>query len=120
MRIQIVSRKLRYEEATTEYTHRRAHFALGRFAGAIRGVQVSLMDENGPRGGEDKRCRVLITLKSGGRLVLEHTAARLHDAVDQCLQRAGHSLGRSLGRKRPRLDMGRNLWPAVSNADSRN
>jgi putative sigma-54 modulation protein len=110
MRIQIVSRKLRYEEATTEYIHRRVHFALGRFAGAIRGVQVFLTDENGPRGGEDKRCRVLISMKGGERLVLDRCGASLHDAVDKSLQRAGHSLGRSLGRKRPRLDMGRNLW----------
>jgi putative sigma-54 modulation protein len=114
MRIQIVSRKLRHERATSEYIHRRVHFALGRFAGAIRGVQVFLTDENGPRGGEDKRCRVLISMKGGERLVLDRCAVSLHDAVDQSLQRAGQSLGRSLGRKRPRLDMGRNLWPPAS------
>ena len=115
MRIEIVSRKMHCEEATTEYIHRRVHFALGRFAGAIRGVQVSLSDENGPRGGEDKRCRVVISLNGGERLVLERTAANMQDAVDQSLQRAGHSLGRTLGRKRPRLDMGRNLWPPNMN-----
>jgi putative sigma-54 modulation protein len=114
MRIEIVSRKLRYEKATTEHIHRRVHFALGRFAGAIRGVQVCLMDENGPRGGEDKRCRVIVSLNGGERLVLERSAASLHDAVDQSLQHAGHSLGRSLGRKHPRLDLGRNLWPPAS------
>jgi hypothetical protein len=50
-------------------------------------------------------------LNGGEQLVLERTAANMQDAVDQSLQRAGRSLGRTLGRKRPRLDMGRNLWP---------
>jgi hypothetical protein len=50
-------------------------------------------------------------LNGGEQLVMERTAANLQDAVDQSLQRASRSLGRTLGRKRLRLDMGRNLWP---------
>jgi putative sigma-54 modulation protein len=116
MRVQIVARKLRCDEATTDYIRRRVHFALGRFATAIRGVQVHVTDENGPRGGEDKRCRVLVSRQGGERLVVEGRGMSLQEVVDQSLRRASHSLSRTLERRRLRLDLGRNLWPPVPNS----
>jgi hypothetical protein len=113
MRIQIVCRKLHCEESMTDYIRRRIHFALGRFAPAIQSVQVYLGDENGPRGGQDKRCRVLIVRKRSESIVVEKRGANVHEVVAQSLQRAGHSLARLLGRKRLGMDMDRNAGPAV-------
>ena len=114
MRIQIVSRKLRCTETTKDYICRRVHFALGRFVEAIRGVQVYLSDENGPRGGEDKRCRVLVTLGQGEPLVVESRGENVSDVVDRSMQRASRAISRFFGRKAPRLDMGGNLWPTTA------
>ena len=111
MRIQIVSRQLHCSETTKDYICRRVHFALGRFVSAIRGVQVYLSDENGPRCGEDKRCRVTVALVRGHPLVIESRGQNVKDVVDRSMQRASRAISRSLGRKAPRLDMGRNLWP---------
>jgi putative sigma-54 modulation protein len=115
MRIQVIFRKLHCNEAITDYIRRRVHFALGRFVTAIRSVHVYVMDENGPRGGEDKRCRVLITRHGGEQMIADRRGAGLHEVIDQSLQSASHSVGRSLDRKPSRQDMGRNLWPVVPN-----
>jgi len=41
---------------TVDLARTRLEFALGRFAGRVRSVSVSLTDLNGPRGGLDKKC----------------------------------------------------------------
>lgn len=113
MRIQIVAKSLRCEQLMEEHIRRRVHFALGRFMGTIHGVQIHLFDENGPRGGEDKRCRTIVTWRKGEPLVAESRGSDLTAVIDESIQRAGRAMGRAVNRRFNRLDLGRNLWPSV-------
>ena len=77
-------------------------FALGRFGDRVRTVRVSLMDQNGPRGGLDKRCRIEV---DGGRepeVVTEETHADLHAAINRATERTGRSFARALERVKER------------------
>jgi ribosome-associated translation inhibitor RaiA len=107
MRLTIVSRHLRLSEALRNHLERRAQFALGRFAAAIRTVRVSLADENGPRGDADKRCRVYLSQRRGKPIVVEGRGEQLESLVDRTLERAGRALARALKRMTERRTDGR-------------
>jgi hypothetical protein len=47
--------------------------ALGRLGQCLRRVDVYLTDVNGPRGGPDKRCRIVARLAAGSPVVVSRT-----------------------------------------------
>ena len=55
------------------YITRRIHFALDRFERHIERVIVHLTDLNGPRKGDDKRCRIAVEFRRGGDLMVTET-----------------------------------------------
>jgi putative sigma-54 modulation protein len=110
MRFKIVSRGLRLSSAMHNYLERRAQFALGRFAAAIHTVQISVLDENGPRGGIDKRCRVLLSLQRGEPLVVEGLGDQLERLFADTLERAGRTVARTIKRTTTR----RSEWRPVA------
>jgi putative sigma-54 modulation protein len=60
--------------------------ALGVFGRDIQGMTVFLSDENGPRGGIGKTCRIVADIPGGPVLVAEETAENLVIAVDQATE----------------------------------
>ena len=82
------------------HVERRLRFALTRFSGRIGRVQVVLADQNGPRGGIDKTCRIVVRLRDGGDVVAEVSDVDWEVAVDRATTRIGHSTGRELARRR--------------------
>ena len=61
---------------------------------------VRLSDINGPRGGEDKCCHIQVALAHLPDVVIEDTEADLYAAIDRAADRAAHTVGRRLMRKR--------------------
>jgi putative sigma-54 modulation protein len=100
MRLTIVSPGLALSEAIRNHVERRSQFALGRFAPSIQSVHVCLRDENGPRGGVDKLCRVLVMPRSGSPFVVEGRGSQFVGSIDRTLQRAGRALTRLLKRSK--------------------
>ncbi len=87
-------------EELKQYIERRAGFALSRFADELSSVLVTLEDLNGPRGGIDKRCRVLLRGPKLGELVVEETDSDWGPVIDRSLALAGRSIVRALERVR--------------------
>lgn len=71
---------------------------LGRFGGAIERILVRLRDENGPRGGADKRCRMAVQLRGRRPLILDERRSDLYEAIGQVAERARHHVARSTQR----------------------
>jgi putative sigma-54 modulation protein len=69
---------------------RRLNSALARFRGHVDDVQV----RNGPRGGVDKRCRLVLSASRGDVLVAEGRAPNFYQAVDLATNRAARSVRR--------------------------
>jgi ribosome-associated translation inhibitor RaiA len=61
---------------------------------------VRLSDENGPRGGRDKRCRIRVGIAGAQSVVIEDTEADLTVAIDRAAERAARVLVRRLERQR--------------------
>lgn len=89
------------------HVERRLRFALTRFSGRIGRVSVFLADQNGPRGGIDKTCRIVVRLREGGDVIAEVSDVDWEVAVDRATTRIGHSTGRELARRRAGRRIGR-------------
>ena len=100
MLIDVLDRDVTLDEGTLEWIERRLQFALGRFAGRIRRVQVILSNFNGHRGGTDKQCRLRITLISKEEIVVEDVDATVEAVTANAVERAARSVARWLERQR--------------------
>lgn len=89
------------------YTIDRIEHALNTVREHVRKVMVYLSDENGPRGGNDKKCRVTVTLDTGRPVVVESNGASVTGAVDGAADRAGEVVTEELHRRNDRRRTGR-------------
>lgn len=97
MEILIKTRGLSTPLSTRQHAARRMKAALGRFGHDIRSVTVRLSDINGPRGGLDKLCRVVVHLKNRA-LVMEELGADAHTVLDALADRLHHTVARHLNK----------------------
>lgn len=100
MRIDINIRDLDSTGGLVEYATRRVHAHLSRFAPELTSVVVRLRDVNGPKGGLDKRCRIVVRGPRVGSIALDSLMDNPRAAVDSCVERAAYTVGRSLERSR--------------------
>jgi len=108
MRIEILARNVSLPHDMRMHIERRLGFALNTCQQHVTRILVRLSDTNGPRGGNDKRCHLEVTLPSGA-VVVVHTAADFYVAISRAASRAGRAVMRRLGRRR---DVSRAYTPA--------
>ena len=99
MHIHIQARGFPLTDGLREHTERRLRFAFGWADDCLRQVSVRLSDENGPRGGKDKCCRIQITFPGAPSVVIEDTETDLYVAIDRASDRIGRSVARRLDRQ---------------------
>lgn len=83
-----------------EHADRRLSFALSRFGSRILKTTVYLTDNNGPKGGVDKNCLIVVRLRGLGEVVAEVVDTDWIVAVDRATTRIGHNVGRAFERRR--------------------
>jgi ribosome-associated translation inhibitor RaiA len=79
---------------------RRLRFSLGRWSTRLASVRAEVGDENGPRGGADKYCKLRATTSAGDELVVETLEPTVEAALDRAIDRLTRTLNRHLGRRR--------------------
>lgn len=57
--------------------------AIGHLGEFLTSIHVHLSDENGAKGGEDKRCLLEANPKGSSAIAVSHTAATVRDAVEE-------------------------------------
>lgn len=75
---------------------RRLGFVLTRRSDRVRRVVMRLGDENGPRGGVDKFCRIQVYLDHAPVAVIEEVGANLYSVIDRATDRVGRVVVRHL------------------------
>jgi putative sigma-54 modulation protein len=85
-------------EAIQRHVDSRIETALGPFAQALGSVTVRLQDVNANRGGDDKRCSVVVTLRRRGVVTAEETHADLYVAIDTVAHRLRRVVKRAVKR----------------------
>jgi len=101
-RLEVVGRRLEVTDPLRAYAERRTTLALDRVRTKIREVVIRLINVNGPRGGEDKHCRVQVLLATGGSLVIEDRDADAYVAIDRTMGRMKRVVTEHLRRRRRR------------------
>jgi putative sigma-54 modulation protein len=102
MRIHVRSKQIELAENLHAYIERRLEFSLGRFSPRIQRVTVLVTDVNGPRGGEDKLCRIEVRMQPTGTVFVEDRGEDLVATIDRGAERIGRSVGRTIERERER------------------
>lgn len=102
MRLQIRSRGIEITEEVRERVGERLEQVLGRFVRHVALVRVYLRDLNGPRGGVDKKCRIVVEMPRDGRVVVSGTDADVHVAIAETASRAAVAVKRHLKRRQTR------------------
>jgi ribosomal subunit interface protein len=115
--IELRTRGFSLTPALRAYVERRLEFALDRYAERVARVRVVVSDVNGPRGGEDKACRIEIRLRGGGSVRSTEVDGDAYAAVGTAAHRAARALARALQRERAAtLEL---LWLAQTMSRSR-
>lgn len=79
---------------------RRVRLALSRFRAAIQNVTIRITDINGPKGGVDMRCVVVVKLTPAGEIVVQGQGKDVFSAFNYCLPRVSRTITRSIARRR--------------------
>lgn len=98
MQVKIKCHGIASSEELNEQVTRRIGFGLRRFGAKVVTVTVRLSDTNGPRGGQDKQCRILVKIANGSLVAIEELDADVFVAIARAAERAGRAVGRHLSR----------------------
>jgi ribosome-associated translation inhibitor RaiA len=99
MQIEIVSRTANVGIDNRKTVGDRVRFLLDRFQQRIQRIEVRLVDENGPKGGVDRRCVARARLDDGTQVIAEAKATLVPIAIDRALRRIARRIV-SLQRRR--------------------
>jgi hypothetical protein len=88
--------------ALNETIEKRLEAALGQHEQWIDKVTVRLWDENGPKGGDDKRCKLDIDLRGSESVQILEEGSDPYVVVSDAAERAKQAVGRRVAKLRER------------------
>ena len=100
MQINIKGRQVKLQQETIKQMERRLLFSLSRFGHDINRVNVRLTDINGPKGGYDKECLIVVKLRKSGEVVVQGNGTDCSSALNHCADRISRAVDRELVRRR--------------------
>ena len=99
MKLDINFRNLRGSGEIINQIDHRLSFAFARTRDEIESTKVIVTDINGPKGGIDKQCKVVVKPVGLKQIVVAERRANIRQAIDRCISRASHCLNRKLKRR---------------------
>lgn len=92
MQITFHTKGFEMTEPIRTYVEKRLETAVDRYEHGLRGAHVTLEDVNGPKGGKDKVCRILLKGAPGAEAPIEATESDLYAAIDGAVEKTNHVL----------------------------
>jgi hypothetical protein len=83
---------------------RRIDASFEKFKDDVKSIELSISDVNGPRGGVDKACRVLVNLRRKRKVVVTVTEESTSKAIQAAIEKATRSVGKKIKRSVARRD----------------
>ncbi len=83
-----------------DHVRRQMEFALGQFDSWISSLDVHLEDVNGPKGGVDKQCRIVLGLKGGRTIKVQDIDVDMTVAINRAADRLSHVVSRETEKRR--------------------
>jgi len=100
MKLHLRTRHVDLSPALQDQLREGIYRALGRVSPWIREIDVVISDTNGPRGGPDKQCRMIVRGRAITSIVVEQTGADVRATVAAVAERAERAVLRTTGRSR--------------------
>lgn len=103
MKLEVQTGNVPQTQAITSYVEKRFSGALDRFNGEISRLMVRLGDENGPKGGRDKCCRVELHFTHGHHgqpIVVEERDWDLYTSIGRASKSLKQVLARQFGKRK--------------------
>jgi putative sigma-54 modulation protein len=100
MKIDIHPSNLGLKSEYRQHIEQRVQMSLSRIGQHIQHLEIRLADTNGPRGGIDKRCRVLVHFDAGEPMLIEKHGAHILELIDLTIDRVGRLAVKRLQSKR--------------------
>ncbi len=100
MQIEVRSRRGTVTPSIRQWAERRIRFAVGQFGAQVRKVRGVLSDENGPKGGVDKRCQLEARCGDLGVILAEVRDTDVYAAISRAAERLGRRVRTAVERKR--------------------
>lgn len=98
MIIRTFARNFSVSDAIRDHSETKIRLALGLYSDKIKQVDVVLKDVNGPKGGEDKRCKIVAHADGLGTLTAEETSLDMYAAISICAQKIRRGASRRFDR----------------------
>jgi len=98
MTISITDRNDLLTPILRDLAERRLLFALSRFDSRVERVDMVVQDENGPRGGIDKACRVTVGLHRSADVVISDKDSDIGKCISRVAERLGRAVSRTIAR----------------------
>jgi len=76
--------------------------SLAKFRGRVRDVTLILDDINGPKGGLDKQCKVIVKLKRRSPVVIKDRDSNIGNLVRRVVERTAYTIGQKIDEHRVR------------------
>lgn len=113
MEVRILSDKFGLTPSLREYLERRLQFSFSGVHNNISLVVVRLRDLNGPRGGSDMMCQILVTIPGCPEIVIKEVQEDMYAAIDFAVQRAAYQAERQLTQRQQAKRRGPVYFPAM-------
>lgn len=106
MKVVISAKRLQDEKAINEHIKHRLSFAFSRTRRFIRSIEFILSDIQGPKGGVDKECKVIVEPESSDAIVIVERQSKMESAIDRCITRASRNFIQQRKRKKHSANLG--------------
>ena len=100
MKVEVRFRGIQPSRSLRDHALRRIRLHIGRFGPGVRSVVMRIGDVNGPKGGVDKHCRIMVRGPLLGASTLDELSADAYSAVDAAVARMARAMNRCIDRAR--------------------
>lgn len=108
MMISITDRNKLLNSDLRKLCERRLDYALSRFESSLKNIDLVIFDDNGPRGGIDKACRIYISLRGANEIIINEKAKNISSCISRIAERANRAVTRAMKRSQ-QFDRTRNI-----------
>lgn len=99
MEISVHDKQQLLSQRAIDKAESRAIASFAKFGQTVKSVEIRVQDVNGPRGGVDQECCILVRLQKANDVAVKVTDDSLSKAIPGAINRAARSVSRLLDRR---------------------
>ena len=101
MRVQFNDRNALLSPAGKEHARRKLAASLSKFGYRVNRVELTVQDNNGPKGGVDMECQVLVKLNGLGEIYASIKAETISAAIAKAIRCSERAVAKRVQRSHP-------------------